>query len=170
MGFDFEKMSVLVVDDQWPMRKLVCTILETLGVKDVYEAHSGEEGFELFRKHNPDVVITDWMMETGNGLELTDQIRNNMLSPNRTVPIILITGYSAMQRVAKARDTGVTEFLVKPFSSEDLAKRLDYVITRPRDFIENKDYFGPERRRKRSSDFQGPFRREDDSKNPYLVG
>ena len=78
------------------------------------------------------------------------------------VPVVLVTGYSALQRVAEARDAGVTEFLVKPFSANDLAKRIAYVINKPRDYIDSDDYFGPDRRRRMAPDFKGPFRRADD--------
>jgi hypothetical protein len=58
-----------------------------------------------------------------------------------------------------ARDMGVTEFLAKPFTANDLAKRLTHVINAPRDFILSADYFGPCRRRRRNSEFTGPLRR-----------
>jgi DNA-binding response OmpR family regulator len=77
------------------------------------------------------------------------------------VPIIMMTGYSAQPRVIDARDQGVTEFLVKPFSASDLAKRIAYVINRPRDFVDSKKFFGPSRRRKRD-EYSGPERRKDD--------
>jgi len=162
MAFQFGKLSVLVVEDTPPMRKLLCSVLETLGVGQIYSSDNGEAGFEQFRRMNPDIVIADWHMEPMNGIELTHEIRTNQLSPNRMAPIILVTGYSAITRVAQARDVGVTEFIVKPFSANDLAKRLAHVINKPRDFIDADGYFGPDRRRRQNPDYKGPFRREDD--------
>ncbi|MFN3826454.1 MAG: response regulator [Micavibrio sp.] len=165
MPFDFKKLSVLVVEDTAPMRKLITSVLETLGVGRIYSAENGERGFEMFRKENPDIVIADWHMSPMSGIELTHEIRTNALSPNRMVPIILVTGYSALNRVSEARDVGVTEFLVKPFSANDLAKRIAYVINKPRDFIDCKTYFGPDRRRRNTPGFAGPYRRNEDGKN-----
>lgn len=162
MAFQFGKLSVLVVEDTPPMRKLLCSVLETLGVGQIYSSDNGESGFDLFKKMNPDIVIADWQMEPMNGIELTQEIRTNQLSPNRMAPVILVTGYSAITRVAQARDAGVTEFIVKPFSANDLAKRLAYVINKPRDFIDAEGYFGPDRRRRQNPDYKGPFRREGD--------
>lgn len=162
MAFNFAKLSVLVVEDTPPMRKLIVSVLETLGISTVYTASDGEQGFEIFRKESPDIVIADWHMVPVNGIDLTKEIRNNPMSPDRLAPVILITGYSALSRVAQARDAGVTEFMVKPFSANDLAKRLAYVINKPRDFIDSSDYFGPDRRRRSSPDFKGPFRRDED--------
>lgn len=159
MAFRFGNLSVLVVEDTTPMRRLITSVLETLGVGRIFEADCGERGFELFRRESPDIVIADWHMEPMNGIEFTQEIRNNTLSPNRMAPVILVTGYSALTRVSQARDAGVTEFLVKPFSANDLAKRLAYVINKPRDFIDSNDYFGPDRRRRQLPDFRGPDRR-----------
>lgn len=162
MAFDFRKLSILVVEDTAPMRKLIASVLETMDVGMIYTAENGEQGYAQVRKVNPDIIIADWHMAPMDGIELTREIRHNTLSPNRMVPVILVTGYSAMNRVAEARDAGVTEFLVKPFSANDLAKRIAYVINKPRDFIDCATYFGPDRRRRIAPDFKGPFRREED--------
>ena len=167
MAFDFRKLSILVVEDTAPMRKLIASVLETMDVGLIYTAENGEQGYEQVKRHNPDIIIADWHMEPMNGIELTREIRTNTISPNRMVPVILVTGYSAMSRVAEARDAGVTEFLVKPFSANDLAKRIAYVINKPRDFIDCPDYFGPDRRRRVTPNYKGPFKREEDKSSAH---
>lgn len=162
MGFKFNKLSVLVIEDTEPMRQLVISVLETLGVGRIVSANDGDRGYDLFTKENPDIVITDWHMEPTSGIEVIDKIRNHPLSPNKTVPILMMTGYSALSRVSKARDMGATEFLVKPFSADGLARRIAYVINQPRDFIKNKEYFGPDRRRRTIEGYLGPKRRASD--------
>ena len=162
MPIDLKKLKVLVVEDVDPMRKIIVSVVEMMSVGRVFAAENGETAFNIFRRENPDIVITDWSMEPMDGLQLTHEIRTNMLSPNRTVPIIMISGYSYKERIDKARDAGVTEFLVKPFSADDLAKRIAYVINSPRDFIDAPGYFGPDRRRRTDKDFKGPYRRETD--------
>ena len=163
MAFQFDRLSVLIVEDTVPMQKLVSSVLDTLGVGSIMKADDGTTGFEAFCKHNPDIVIADWHMVPTSGIEMVKQIRRDPLSPNKTVPIIMMTGYSALPRVSEARDTGATEFLVKPFSANDLARRIAYVINKPRDFIETPDYFGPDRRRRVLEDYTGPFRRSSDA-------
>lgn len=159
MTFRFSNLSVLVVEDTQPMRKLIMSVLDTLGVGKIYEADSGEAGFESFRRNAPDIVIADWHMKPVNGIDLTRNIRTGAQSSGRMTPVILVTGYSALSRVAEARDAGVTEFLVKPFSANDLAKRLAYVINKPRDFVDCNGYFGPDRRRRDNTDYAGGERR-----------
>lgn len=162
MGFKFDKLSVLIVEDTVPMRKLVTSVLETLGVGTILNSSDGEKGFESFCKNNPDIVIADWHMIPMSGIELVQKIRKSPESPNKMVPVIMMTGYSAMLRVSEARDNGATEFLVKPFSANDLARRIAHVINKPRDFIETDSFFGPDRRRRKVEDYNGPFRRGDD--------
>lgn len=165
MGFRFEKLDVLIVEDTAPMRKLLTSVLETLGVRNIMAAPDGEKAFEIFVRNNSDVILTDWLMEPMDGISLTREIRKNPMSPNRMVPIVLITGYSAWERVEEARDSGVTEFLVKPFTANDLARRIAHVINSPRDFIETQDFFGPDRRRRYNPGYRGPFRRESDARD-----
>ena len=162
MSFKFEKLNVLVVEDTVPMQKLIVSVLETLGVGSIIKAKDGEEGYKKFKDEQVDIILCDWLMRPVDGIELVKKIRNDSSSPNRFIPIIMVTGYNALQRVKEARDIGATEFLIKPFTTNDLAKRIAYVINRPRDYIESPDYFGPDRRRVVHPNYQGPFRRTTD--------
>lgn len=144
------------------MLEVVVNALKLLGVGQVYQARNGESGFQQFVKVRPDIVLTDWEMEPVDGLELIKWIRRDSMSPKRTVPVIIMTGYAASMRVSEARDKGVTEFLVKPFTANELARRIAYVIDSPRDFVETREFFGPDRRRRRSQDYEGPERRKED--------
>jgi CheY-like chemotaxis protein len=173
---NFGTLNILVIEDQEPMRNLISYVLESFSVGQITLAENGEEGFKKFQETDPDIILTDWMMEPIDGISLTKEIRTNTLSINRLVPIILVTGYSSKERIDEARDAGVTEILVKPFSARDMAQRLTMVIKRPRDFIETDTFFGPDRRRSAKQDYEGPFRREDDeaaddnASGTFLVG
>ena len=160
MSFQFDKLHVLVVEDTIPMRKLIVAVLGALGIKKIVQAKDGEQAFQKIKNTPIDLVITDWLMEPVNGIELTKMIRMNDDSPNRFTPIIMITGYNALKRVEDARDAGVTEFLIKPFTANDIGKRIAYTINKPRDFIDAPDFFGPDRRRINLPNYKGPFRRE----------
>lgn len=162
MQYQLHNICVLIVEDNQPMLDLAKSIMQTFGVKDVVTARNGEEGFRRFREHNPDIVIADWMMKPMDGISLARRIRNDPGSPNQFVPIILMTGFSERRRVLQARDAGITEFLVKPFNARDLYRRLVQVIERPRQFVRSDDFFGPDRRRKKTDGYKGTFKRETD--------
>jgi len=163
MALSLDKLSILVVEDVAPMRQLLIVILQTLGIGKVVAANEGNEGFDLFCSEKPDIVITDWHMQPVDGIELTYKIRNDSASQNKTVPIIMLTGYSAANRIQRSRDAGATEYLAKPFTAESLIKRITYVIENPRDFIQTRDYFGPDRRRRTALNYSGPQRRMSDA-------
>lgn len=162
MAYRLEAISVLIVEDNQPMLELAKSLLATFGVGQVHTAKNGEDGFKEFCKHNPDIVVADWMMKPMDGISLTRRIRNDPVSPNKFVPVILMTGFSERRRVVQARDAGVTEFLVKPFNARDLYRRLSQIIERPRQFVRSEDFFGPDRRRKAQDGYEGQFKRHTD--------
>jgi len=160
MAYNFRDLSVLVVEDSKPMMELTRSILDTFGIGTITTAENGNEGFHKFCTIKPDIVIADWMMKPINGIELAKKIRTNSNSPNPYVPYILMTGFSEKARVEQARDVGITEFLVKPFTVRDLYKRIELIIERPRQFVRSGNFFGPDRRRRKSQPNQ--YKRETD--------
>ncbi len=157
-GLNLEKLRFLVVDDRQPMRHLMRILLGTLGAKQIVEARDGNAAFQEVKEGNIDIVIVDWEMENGNGIDFIRMTRTAKDSPNPFLPIIMMTGYTELKRIVEARDAGVTEFLAKPITARSLAKRLVAIIESPRPFVRTKTYFGPDRRRK-NEPFSGPERR-----------
>ncbi len=162
MAYNFEDVKILIVDDNFPMLTLLKAMLTRFGVGTILTASNGDMAFKSFVRHNPDIVISDWMMAPSNGVELAQMIRDDKASPNPYVPFILMTGFSEEHRVTMARDVGITEFLLKPFSAMDLYKRIVTIIEAPRQFVRSEDFFGPDRRRRDSTDFRGARKRKDD--------
>ena len=159
MTYRLDEIKILIVEDMLPMLTLTKSLLQIFGFKEIIGARSGPEAFELYCKENPDIIITDWIMEPMSGLEFINKIRKDPKSPNPFVPIILMTGYSSRKHVELARDNGMTEFLVKPYTARDLYNKVAQLIEKPRQFVSCEQYFGPDRRRKEDS-YQGPIRRK----------
>jgi two-component system, chemotaxis family, chemotaxis protein CheY len=158
-GYRFDRLKILVVDDNVHMRKLVTTILQAFGVIQIYEAEHGERAWAILRESNPDVIVLDWVMEGMSGLELMKMIRTNPQTPNPFVPVIMLTGYTQLDHVRQARDAGANEFLAKPVSVKAIMSRLVSVIEHPRPYVRTKAYFGPCRRRRGKEEYRGPERR-----------
>lgn len=171
MAYDLSNVRVLVVDDMQPMLALTKSLLNIFGFNNVQTVNNGYSAFEMLQDYDPDIVLTDWIMEPVDGLELTRMIRNEPGVPNPYVPIVMMTGFSSRMRVETARDSGVTEFLLKPFSSQDLCSRLTYIVEKPRQFVKTKNFFGPDRRRKHTDNFTNHKRAEDedDTDNRYEI-
>lgn len=139
----FASTKVLVVDDEHYMRKVVRTMLTTIGIRTVYEAATGPAGLELIRSVAPDVVIVDWEMPGLDGAGFTRAVRSPTTFPLPDVPIIMLTGHGERARVIEAMQCGVNEFLLKPVSSKSLQDRMIAVLTNPRPFVHTANYYGP---------------------------
>jgi two-component system chemotaxis response regulator CheY len=158
-GYRFDRLKIMVVDDNVHMRKLVVTIVQAFGATQVVEAVDGDQAWKLMRESNPDVIFLDWVMEGISGIEFANMVRTSPQSPNPFVPIIMLTGYTRVDHVRQARDAGVNEFLAKPVSVKVILSRLISVIEHPRPFVRTKSYFGPCRRRRGDDEYHGPERR-----------
>jgi CheY-like chemotaxis protein len=160
-GYRFDRLKVLVVDDNAHMRKLVTTILQAFGVVQIYEAENGQRAWAVLRESNPDVLVLDWVMDGMSGLDLVQMIRTNPQTPNPFVPVIMLTGHTSIDHVRQARDAGVNEFIAKPVSVKTMMSRLVAVIEHPRPYVRTSNYFGPCRRRRGDEEYRGPERRAD---------
>jgi len=158
----FESLSMLVVDDNFYMLKIIGTILRGFGIDKIVEVKSAEEAFATLRQMHVDIIIVDYVMEMLDGIEFTNLVRNSKDSPNPMIPIIMLTAYSERKRVIEARDSGVTEFCCKPVTARELFLKIRSVIARPRQFVRTKKYFGPDRRRMQDVDFDGEEKRLDE--------
>ena len=156
---EFNKLRFLLVDDNPHMRRMLRTLLQGFGSREVYEAEDGAGGLDAFTQFTPDIVIIDWAMPIFDGLEFARLIRQPDTNASPFTPIIMLTGHSEKRRVTVARDAGVTEFLAKPISAKGLYQRILNVVANPRPFIKTKTYFGPDRRRNTSNTYIGPERR-----------
>jgi two-component system chemotaxis response regulator CheY len=155
-----ERLKVLVVDDNHHMIHIVKTILRGFGVKDLVDASSASDAFQIVRMTPVDLIVTDFSMEPVNGCDLTKLLRTAADSPNHFVPIIMLTAYAERSKVEAARDAGVTEFCAKPVTATELYRKVCAVINAPRSFIRTSVYFGPDRRRRKDDAYKGAERRE----------
>lgn len=156
---NLEEIKILVVDDNAFMRSLIRQLLKALGTREIFEASDGREGYEVARQVNPDICLVDWVMEPEDGLAFIKNIRSAEDSPNRLMPIFMVSGFSEESRVMAARHAGANEFVVKPLSATSLFTRIQWVIENPRHFVTTDNYFGPDRRRK-DAPFKGDDRRD----------
>lgn len=159
-GYRFERLRVLIVDDNPHMRKLLATILQAFGVTQISDAADGESAWKILADANPDVVLLDWVMYGMSGIDLAKMIRTSAASPNPLVPIIMLSGHTSADRVRLARDYGVNEFLAKPVSVNAVMTKLNAVIEHPRPYVRTIRYFGPCRRRRGRDEFKGSERRD----------
>jgi two-component system, chemotaxis family, chemotaxis protein CheY len=142
-----QSLSVLVVDDNQYMRKMVRNLLVNCGIKDIYEAADGIAALDIIRTVVPDVVILDWEMPLLSGAELVRIVRSPGVFPMPDIPIIMLTGHCERWRVVEAVRLGVNEYLTKPVSAKAIYDRLLSIMAQPRPSVQLGDYYGPEPRK-----------------------
>ncbi len=147
------------------MRNLIKSILNVFGIQKIETTNDALTAYERLKHSEYDIVIIDWMVEPVNGLAFTKKVRTDKRSPDPYIPIILMTGYSEISRVKTARDSGITEFLAKPFTSRTLFARIQHIIEKPRRFVLCRSYSGPDRRRHKNQNYKGSEKR---AKNKLL--
>lgn len=158
-NYNLENLKVLVLDDHAPMRRILMSLLRELGINRLTQSGNAVEALRNLQDTDPDLIITDALMEPMDGLEFTRKIREGEAGVDPFVPIIMISGQAEMRFIVKARDAGITEFLAKPISAHSVYLRICNVIASPRSFIRVEDFFGPDRRRHEVV-FGGDERRE----------
>jgi two-component system chemotaxis response regulator CheY len=119
-------IKVLIVDDYATMLRIIRNLLNQIGFKDVDEASDGTQALEKFKSANYGLVISDWNMEPMSGYELLKEIRGGAHS--KDVPFIMITAESKTENVIKAKQAGVSNYIVKPFNAETLKGKIESVL------------------------------------------
>ena len=111
--------SILYIEDDAITRKQLSKYFKS-ECRVLYTAGDGQEGFELYQKYDPDIVITDIEMPKLNGLEMAKRIRKKSLSTQ----IIIITAYQKDEYLLQAVNLQLTQYLLKPLSIEKITDAL----------------------------------------------
>ncbi|HHY09004.1 MAG TPA: response regulator transcription factor [Firmicutes bacterium] len=118
--------KILVVEDEGKIREIVKLYLQQDGFA-VLEAKDGAEALELFRREAPDLVILDLMLPKIPGEEVSAQIR-----AVSEVPIIMLTAKTSEEDRVRGLESGVDDYVTKPFSPKELVARVNAVLRRHR--------------------------------------
>lgn len=120
------KMPVLIVDDYATMLRIVKNLLKQIGFENVDEATDGGLAYQMMKRKKYGLVISDWNMQPVTGIEF---LRNVRKDPDlKSVPFIMVTAESKAENVVEAKNAGVSNYIVKPFSSEVLKGKIASVL------------------------------------------
>ena len=154
------KLSVLVVDDDYTIQKLIKDILLTIGFESIASAPDGLTALELLSHKQFDLILCDWRMPRMSGIDFVKTVRQQPPSKNSFTNIIMITGNAEISQVIEARDVGVNDYIVKPFTVRDLCNKIINLIENPRPFVLSDNFKGPSRRGKEESPPDGEEKRK----------
>lgn len=119
-------MPILIVDDYRTMLRIVRNLLNKLGFTDIDEAADGETALAMLKSRDYGLVISDWNMQPMTGFELLKVVRADEIL--KTMPFIMVTAESKVENVVAARQAGVNNYIIKPFSAAVLKAKLKVVL------------------------------------------
>jgi AmiR/NasT family two-component response regulator len=124
------KLRILIADDEPLIRLDLKNMLESLGYEVIAEAGDGVSAVEAARTLKPDVTILDIKMPGMDGIDAA-----NILNSEKIAPVVLLTAYSDMDLINRAKEAGVFAYLVKPFRESDLRPAIEVAISRYKEFL-----------------------------------
>lgn len=160
--------SVLLLDSSEHGLEILAQIVKGLGATEIHRCNTIADAKRLIGRKAVDLVLVDPSLRDGDGHGFVEWLRRTTPDPTRAVPVIMMSGYSTMTSVSRARDCGANFFVAKPLTPKVLLARLLWIGRDNRNFVEiESGYCGPDRRFK----FEGPppgceGRRHDDLKAP----
>ncbi len=113
--------KILIVDDSRVSRKMLGNMLEKSGFEVAAEAINGKEGYELYTKLDPDVVLMDITMPEMNGLESMKLI----LDKNPDAKVIIISAAGQVEKRVEAMNLGAAAFITKPYSNQEIIDAIN---------------------------------------------
>ncbi len=123
MSRDF---CILVVDDFSTMRRVIKRVLTRIGIENIIEADNGASAWEILNQQKIDAVICDWNMPNMTGVDLLEKVRSDEKFSD--LPFIMVTAEGKKDFIIEATKKGVTSYITKPFSAEDLTKKLKFML------------------------------------------
>ena len=145
---NFRNVHVLLADSDACLAQAVIHNLRVMGFGSIHHVKTAADAIRTIRTQATSFLITEWDLKGTSGIDLVSYMRRSPESPNRALPIIMLTGRGELTDVQSARDVGISEFVVKPFSAQTLFHRIEQIVDHPRSFVVASQYVGPERRRR----------------------
>ncbi|MBF0528246.1 MAG: response regulator [Deltaproteobacteria bacterium] len=121
-----QKLKILIVDDFGMMRKIVKKTLTGLGYSYIAEAPNGELALEKLRSEHFDLIISDWNMPVMTGVAFLQAVRGNPKLSD--IPFIMLTAEATLDQITEAIKSGVTQYIIKPFTPEILKAKIDLAL------------------------------------------
>ncbi len=119
-ALNFSNVSVLIVEDNKVNQLLLKNMLKKFGFIKLDTAENGRIALNRLRENNYDLILMDIQMPEMDGYEITREIRTRLRKEMRNIPVIAITADSSDKEKAKAKENGLDDYIVKPYTPEEL--------------------------------------------------
>ncbi|BBN83206.1 hypothetical protein PA25_31910 [Pseudoalteromonas sp. A25] len=123
------KMTVLIVDPFEAFRAMISKVLNEMEEITVIQSSHGNDALEKLAYNDVDLIIAEWQLSGLSGIEFLTQVRTNQRTKH--IPFLMTSSTIEQSHVVRAIQCGVSEFVVKPFSSKQLKSRIERALCRP---------------------------------------
>ena len=120
-----QNKKIVIAEDNSIFLMLIKLKLEKERCYDLFIAEDGKKAIELIEEHQPDLILTDIMMDYANGLEVISHVRNEL---KQQTPIIVFSATGQEEMVLKAFELGANDFMNKPLSPNELLIRVKRIL------------------------------------------
>jgi two-component system chemotaxis response regulator CheY len=119
---------VLVVDDFSTMRRIIKTALKQMGIEDITEAEDGKIALQKLKLKDFKLIISDWNMPNLMGIDFLRRVRAD--EKYKHIPFLMVTAEARKDNVLEAAKAGVSNYITKPFTAEDLQKKIENIVVK----------------------------------------
>jgi two-component system phosphate regulon response regulator PhoB len=119
--------SILIVDDELAIRDMLTLALEMAGYA-VLQAENIRDAHCLIVDERPDLILLDWMLPGGSGIELLRRLKRD--DTTRDIPVIMLTARTTEDNIVQGLDVGADDYITKPFAPRELLARLKALLRR----------------------------------------
>ena len=119
-------LKILVVDDFFPMRRVIRKCLKQLGYANIEEAENGDQALSRLKNGDIEFVVSGWNMPVMDGLVLLNRMRGDPAL--KDTPFLMITAEAEQEKVVSAIKAGVNNYIVKPFTPETMREKIDKIF------------------------------------------
>ncbi len=119
-------IKILIVDDFATMRRILKNALKQLKFSNFVEADDGSTAWKVLEEQQFDLIIADWNMPKLTGFELLKKVRASDL--HKKTPFLMVTAEAQKDQVVKAIHAGASNYVVKPFTEEIIANKLERIL------------------------------------------
>ncbi|GHD63008.1 response regulator [Thalassobaculum fulvum] len=124
----YENLRILVLEDEWYIRQIICRLLRQIGFQLIDEAENGVDGFREILRVRPHLILCDIHMEPVDGITFLRKLRALGHEQLSQVPVIFLTSDKQRETVLAAKELRVDGYLAKPVSLATLKDRIDHVL------------------------------------------
>ncbi len=159
---------VLIIEENQAYARMLADMLRVLGADNIVVETDDRRALALAVKLEPQLILTEYRTPHVDGIAFTKGLRYSELAC-KAAPVIMLKANITPTELGEAKNAGVHEMLAKPFAWQDLVKRLQNVLFKPREWISVATYTGPDRRVFNTGEYKGKKKRRNEGDQRIAV-